>query len=510
MHDRRIRSLVIVGGGTAGWMAAAALSKSLAGMGVALRLIESARVDPIGVGEATIPPIMDFIHQLGIDERELVGAIKATYKLGIGYRDWTRAGHFYFHPFGPAGPGIGNVPFQAYWLKMLLEGRAERLEEYSIHTVAALRGRFARPVHAPNTPLNKITYALHFDAGRFASYLRGYAEARGVQRTEGHVRHVSLRGSDGFVDSVVLETGESVSADLFIDCSGFQGLLIEGALHTGYEDWSQWLPCDRAVIVHSARAAPPNPYTLVTARAAGWQWQIPLQHRDGNGYIYSGEFSGDEAARAVLLGNVSGSVLSEPVALRFRPGRRSAAWKKNVVALGLAAGFLEPLEATSIHLIQRGIAMLLKFFPDRDFATADIERYNRMLESEFSRVRDFLLMHYSQTERTGPFWQHCRDIPLTETLREKIELFRSHGRILREETELFPVQSWLSVMVGQNIIPRRYDPLVDGLDAHKVQARLEELRSSVKDCVEAMPSHWDFIQNSGRDPNPARSVVGGT
>ena len=496
MSDRRIRSLAIVGGGTAGWMAAAALAKALVGMGVQIRLIESAQIGSIGVGEATIPPIVDFIRQLGIDEDDLVREIKATYKLGIGYRDWTRAGHFYFHPFGPTGPGIGTIPFQAYWLKMLLEGQAERLEEYSIHAMAALRGRFARPVHAPNTPLNKLTYALHFDAGRFAQYLRGFAEARGVLRTQGHVRHVSVRDSDGFIDSVTLESGETVGADLFIDCTGFQGLLIEGALHTGYQDWSQWLPCDRAMVVHSERSAPPNPYTLVTARDAGWQWQIPLQHRDGNGYVYSGEFSGDDAARALLLGNLGGGSLSEPIALRFRPGRRTMAWNKNVVALGLAAGFLEPLEATSIHLIQRGIAMLLKFFPDRHFEGADIARYNRMLESEFSRVRDFLLMHYSQTERGGSFWQHCREIPLTDSLREKIELFRSHGRILREETELFPVISWLSVMVGQNIIPRRYDPLVDGLDPGKVKSRLEELRSSVGSCVAAMPSHWDFIESS--------------
>jgi tryptophan halogenase len=498
MNDRRIRSVVIVGGGTAGWMAAAALSKALAGMGVQLRLIESAQVDPVGVGEATIPPIMDFIRQLGIDEVDLVREIKATYKLGIGYREWTRAGHFYFHPFGPAGPGLGNIPFQAYWLKMLLEGKGGRLEEYSIQAMAALRGRFARPQHAPNTPLNKLTYALHFDAGRFARYLRGYAEARGVLRTEGHVRDVSLRGGDGFVDTVTLETGEGVGADLFIDCTGFRGLLIEGALHTGYEDWSRWLPCDRAVIVHSERAAPPNPYTLVTARDAGWQWQIPLQHRDGNGYIYSAEFSGGDAAGARLLGNIAGRPLSEPAALRFQPGRRKAAWNRNVVALGLAAGFLEPLEATSIHLIQRGIAMLLKFFPDRDFAAADIERYNRTLASDFGAVRDFLLLHYSQTERAGPFWQHCREMPLTGSLHEKIELFRSHGRILREEAELFPVLSWLSVLIGQNLVPRRYDPLVDGLDSRRIQSRLQELRSSVRASVDAMPPHWDFIQADAR------------
>ena len=495
MNDRRIRSLVIVGGGTAGWMAAAALAKALAGMNVQIRLIEAARIEPIGVGEATIPPIMDFIRQLGIDENDLVRQIKATFKLGIGFRDWTHPGDFYFHPFGPAGPGIGHLPFQAYWLKMRLEGKAQRLEEYSIQASAALRGRFSRPVHAPNTPLNKLTYALHFDAGRFAQYLCGFAQKHGVLRTEGYVRHVALRDEDGFVDSLTLESGEQVHGDLFIDCSGFRGVLIEEALRTGYEDWSAWLPCDRAVLVHSERNTPPNPYTLVSARDAGWQWQIPLQHRDGNGYIYNGEYCTDEAARALLLGTLAGRALSEPVTLRFRPGRRKVAWNKNVLALGLAAGFLEPLEATSIHLIQRGIAMLLKFFPDRDFSPADLARYNRTLEADFSGVRDFLLLHYRQTERDGAFWRHCRDLPLTPNLREKIELFQGHGRLLREENEIFPVLSWLAVLVGQRVLPRRADPLVDGVDASKIQARLEQLRASVRESVETMPTHGEFLQS---------------
>jgi tryptophan halogenase len=495
VNDRRIRSLVIVGGGTAGWMAAAALARALAGMNVQIRLIEAARIEPIGVGEATIPPIMEFIHQLGIDENDLVRQIKATFKLGIGFRDWTHPGDFYFHPFGPAGPGIGHLPFQAYWLKMRLEGRAQRLEEYSIQAAAALRGRFSRPVHAPNTPLNKLTYALHFDAGRFAQYLCGFAQKHGVLRTEGYVRHVTLRGEDGFVDSLTLESGEQVHGDLFIDCSGFRGVLIEEALRTGYEDWSAWLPCDRAVLVHSERSTPPNPYTLVTARGAGWQWQIPLQHRDGNGYIYNGEYCTDEAAHALLLGTLAGRALSEPVTLRFRPGRRKVAWNRNVLALGLAAGFLEPLEATSIHLIQRGIAMLLKFFPDRDFSPADVARYNRTLEADFSGVRDFLLLHYSQTERDGAFWRHCRDLPLTPNLREKIELFQGHGRLLREENEIFPVLSWLAVLVGQQVLPRRADPLVDGVDASRLLARLEQLRASVRESVEIMPTHGDFLQS---------------
>jgi tryptophan halogenase len=497
MTDRQIRSVVIVGGGTAGWMAAAGLSKSLAGLGIRIRLIESAHIGAIGVGEATIPPLMDFIRQLGIAEDELVRDVKATYKLGIGYRDWTRPGHFYFHPFGPTGPGIGSIPFPAYWLKMFLAGEAGPLEDYSIQAMAATQGRFARPVHAPNTPLNKITYALHFDASSFARYLRGFAEARGVQRTEGEVRRVSLRQWDGFVESVTLESGESICADLFVDCSGFRGLLIEEALATGYEDWSHWLPCDRALVVHSELAAAPDPYTLVTAREAGWQWRIPLQHRNGNGYVFSGAFTSNDSAADLLLANLEGRPLGVPKELRFTPGRRRKAWNRNVVALGLAAGFLEPLEATGIHLIQRGIAMLLKFFPDLDFAGADVERYNRMLEFEFNRVRDFLLLHYTQTQRSGAFWDHCRTIPLTDSLLEKIELFRSHGRILREDTELFPVMSWLSVMVGQNIIPRRYDPLVDSLEPQKIHARLEELRTGIKGCVELMPSHWDFVSRGG-------------
>jgi len=495
MTDRRISSIAIVGGGTAGWMAAAGLARSLAGMPVRIHLIESRQIGSVGVGEATIPPIMDFIRQLGIDENELIREVKATFKLGIGYRDWTRIGHFYFHPFGPTGPGIGSVSFPAYWLKMFLEGKATRLEDYSIQAVAAERGRFARPVHAPNTPLNKITYALHFDASQFARYLRRFAEARGVQRTEGEVRRVLLRPQDGFIESVSLESGETIAADLFLDCSGFRGVLIEEALATGYDNWSHWLPCDRALVVHSERAGAPAPYTLVTARDAGWQWRIPLQHRDGNGYVYGSAFASDEAARNVLLTNLAGKALGEPMPLRFTPGRRRRAWHRNCVALGLAAGFLEPLEATSIHLIQRGIAMLLKFFPDRDFALADIERYNRMLEFEFERVRDFLLMHYTQTERAASFWDHCRAIPLTDSLREKLELFRSHGRILREDSELFPVLSWLSVLVGQNIIPRRYDPMVDGLDPEKIRTRLDDIRDAVRRCADAMPSHQDFIDS---------------
>ncbi len=493
MSGNNIRKVLIVGGGTAGWMAAASLAKFLENMNIAVHLVESEEIGTVGVGEATIPPIIDFIRVLGIDENDLIRQIKATFKLGIGYRDWTRPGHFYFHPFGPTGFGMGSVSFNAYWLKMYLAGEAARLEEYSMQSVAAEQGRFMRPVHAPNTPLNKITYALHFDASLFARYLRGYAEKRGVVRTEGKVRTVTLKPADGFIESVTLENGETIEADLFIDCSGFRGVLIEQALKTGYNDWSHWLPCDRALAVPCAHGGPPAPYTQVTAREAGWQWRIPLQHRVGNGHVYCSHFMDDDKARDILLANLEGKPLAEPLPLRFTTGSRKKAWNKNCVALGLASGFLEPLESTSIHLIHRGIAMLLKFFPDSTFQKADIDRYNKIFDFEFGRVRDFLLLHYTHTERKGPFWEHCRNIPLTDSLQEKLDLFRSHGRILREDTELFPVQSWLFVMIGQNIVPQGYDPLADTLDPEKIKTNLKDIRAVVKRCADSMPTHQAFI-----------------
>jgi tryptophan halogenase len=485
--------VLIVGGGTAGWMAAASLAHFLQNMNVRVQLVESEQIGTVGVGEATIPPIIDFLRVLEIDENDVVRQIKATFKLGIAFKDWTRPGHVFFHPFGPTGFGMGPIAFQSYWLKMFLEGQAARLEEYNMQAKAAEMGRFMRPVHAPNTPLNKITYALHFDASLFAKYLRGYAEQRGVVRTEGKIVDVHLRPEDGFVQSVQLDSGETLEADLFIDCSGFRGLLIEEALKTGYEDWTHWLPCDRALAIPTENAGPPPPYTLAIAREAGWQWRIPLQHRVGNGHVYCSAFMSDEQARETLLANLEGRPLADPLPLRFTTGRRKKAWNKNVVALGLASGFLEPLESTSIHLVHRGIAMLIKFFPDRTFEQADIDRYNKIFEFEMGRVRDFLILHYTQQERTGAFWEHCRNIPLTDSLQEKIELFRSHGRILREDTELFPVQSWLFVMVGQNIIPRGYDAMTDTIDAQKIKANLDDIHDVVLRCAEAMPKHQEFI-----------------
>jgi tryptophan 7-halogenase len=491
---RPIRQIAIIGGGTAGWMAAADLVRALENMDIRIILVESEDIATVGVGEATLPSIIEFIRRLGLDENEIVRETGATFKLGIGFRDWTRLGDFYFHPFGPTASGIGAVSFPSYWLRMFLQGKAARLEEYSIQAMAAAHGKFVRPAHAPNTPLNKIAYALHFDARRFADCLKTFAQKHGVTRVSGTVEQVVLDSERGFIDAVVLRDGSRIAADLFVDCTGFRALLIGQALKVGYADWSRWLPCDRAWVVHGRCTGLPAPYTLATGAQAGWRWRIPLQHRVGNGYVYSSQFADDQMALDALLASVDPEFATQPAQLHFNPGRRDKFWHKNCVSLGLASGFLEPLEATSIHLIQRGIAMLLKFFPDREFSQADIDRYNKMLTFEFERVRDFLLMHYRHTARTDEFWRHCRELPQTDTLQERIDLFRSRGRILREDSELFPIQSWLSVMVGQGIVPDGYDPLTDGIEPDKIIDRLEGIRRDVRRCVDTMPSHAAFIE----------------
>ncbi len=489
-----IRSIAIVGGGTAGWMTAVSLAKFFKTL-VSIRLIESEQIGIVGVGEATIPPIMHFIHAAGIDENELIRKTQATFKLGIEFRDWTRIGHSYIHPFGQTGFDLGPVAFSAYWLKAFRAGMAGRLEDYSLEAAAAYAGKFMRPVQAANSPLERITYALHFDASLFARHLRTIAEARGVRRTEGKVNSVSLQSDSGFIRAVTLESGEEVAADLFIDCSGFRGLLIEDALHTGYEHWNHWLPCDRAAAVGCERTEALSSYTRATAKAAGWQWRIPLQHRLGNGYVYSSAFLSDQHAHDELLSSIEGEALAVPLQLRFAAGRRRRFWNRNCVAIGLSSGFLEPLESTSIHFIQRGIALLLSYFPDRNFNPADIDRYNKTLGAEYERVRDFLVLHYSMTERDdSEIWRYCRNVDKPDSLEEKIELFRSHGRLLREDFELFPLQSWLFVFVGQNVMPASDDPVTNILDPRLVGDNLANIRNVIRQCVQAMPSHEDFIR----------------
>ncbi len=497
MTNQPIRSVAIVGGGTAGWMAAATLSQSFPHLTGSIRLVESADISTVGVGEATIPPIIEYLRTHGIDENELIRKTQATFKLGIEFKDWRRAGHSYIHPFGPTGAPLRGVPFYTYWHKCAQVGTAAPLELYSLQAMAAREARFARPTPRQHSPLASIVYALHLDAKRLAAYLRTYAEARGVRRIEGTVRSVALRSADGFIESLTLESGERIDADLYIDCTGFRGLLIEGALHTGYEDWTRWLPCDRAIAVACQRTGPLSSHTLATAREVGWQWRIPLQHRVGNGYVYSSQFMDDDAAEAALLGSLEGAPLRTPLRLRFTTGRRRKFWNRNCVAIGLAAGFLEPLESTGIHLIQRGLFVLLKLFPDRNFRARDIEEYNQQLAFDYERARDFLIAHYHFTERDGPFWAHCRATELPDSLRERIALFANYGRLMRDENELFSVQSWFHMLIGQGAQSAGYDPFADSIGPDP-QAALDDVRAVIARCAATLPSHEAFIREHCR------------
>jgi tryptophan halogenase len=489
-----IRDIVIVGGGTAGWMSAAALAKVLQGR-CHIRVVESDEIGTVGVGEATIPGIRLFNSLLGIDENDFMRQTQGTFKLGIEFVDWGRVGERYMHAFGRLGQDHGTVDFHQYWLKLRLAGRARPLENYSINRLASLRGKFMRATQeVPNSPLAEITHAFHFDASLYARYLRAYSERLGVQRTEGKVVDVQLRASDGHVESLRLADGEVVAGDFFLDCSGFRGLLIEQALKTGYEDWSQWLPCDRAIAVPCASAGELTPYTRATARAAGWQWRIPLQHRTGNGHVHCSRFMSEDEATAILLANLDGQALAEPRTLRFVAGKRRKFWNRNVVAVGLASGFLEPLESTSIHLIQSTIARLIAYFPDGGHDPTLVDEFNAEADFEMERIRDFIILHYHATQREDtPFWRHCRSMEIPATLRRKIELWMAQGRLVRDNGELFAQPAWLQVMEGQGLLPRACHPLVDLMTGQEVQDFVERIRQVISRCVDTMPGHAEYI-----------------
>ena len=489
-----IRDVVIVGGGTAGWMTAAAFSK-LMGPTCRIRVVESDDIATIGVGEATIPTIKAFNSLLEIDEDEFLRRTQGTFKLGIEFVNWGQIGDAYIHGFGTIGAPLDGLSCHHYWLKLRQLGAAAELDKYSINTAACKQAKYMRSAaDMQNSPLGDIANAFHFDAGLYAQYLRGMSEARGVVRTEGLIVQTVLRESDGFIESLVLASGEKISGDFFVDCSGTRALLIGDAMGVQYEDWSHWLPCNRAIAVPCESVSPLLPYTRATAHSAGWQWRIPLQSRIGNGHGYSSQFMGEDEATSILLNNLDGKQLAEPRYIPFVPGRRKKTWVKNCVAVGLSSGFFEPIESTNIHLIQSAIGRVISLFPNSGFHQADIDEYNSQIQFEYERVRDFIILHYKATQRTdSPFWNHCRNMAIPDSLQHRIDLFASNGRAYREAAELFAETSWVQVMIGQSIKPQGYHPHVDLMPEAEIKEFLGNIKSVIEKCVKVMPTHEEYI-----------------
>lgn len=494
MNTNNIQKVLIVGGGTSGWMSAAYLSQAL-GKGYQIQLVESDEISTVGVGEATIPPILNFNRALGIDENEFIKATQATFKLGIQFKNWGALGDSYIHGFGAMGQNTGFIGFMQYWLKMQQAGKIDNLDDYSINLLACHQNKFCRASNEiKNSPLEDIAHAFHFDAGLYAKFLRHYSEKLGVIRTEGRIESVQQQAETGFIQSVTMQNGDVHSADLFIDCSGFRGLLIEQTLNTGFDDWSHWLPMNRAWAVPCESVSPLTPYTRSTAHSAGWQWRIPLQNRIGNGHVFCNDYMSEDEARSILLNNLDGKALAEPRLLKFTTGKRKKFWNKNVVAIGLASGFMEPLESTSIHLVQKAISRLGAFFPNKGFNQIDIDEFNRLSDIEFEQIRDFIILHYHATKRNdSPFWNYVRTMEIPNNLSRKIALFESNGRIFRDNEELFECLSWLQVMHGQGIRAKGYHPFVDNKSDEMIEKMMADVKRVIQGVVNVMPTHEEFI-----------------
>jgi tryptophan halogenase len=495
VNDLRIRNIAIVGGGTAGWMAAGCFARLLKTPDIRIQVIESDAIGTVGVGEATIPHILYFNRLLGLDEDAFVRKTNATFKLGIEFVNWGRVGQRYIHPFGPYGVNMEGLHFHHFWLRHSSTVGTPDVDAYNLQVLAARAGRFQRPeTKLQGSPLQSISYAFHFDATLYARFLREFSLARGVTRIEGKITRVQQHAESGFIESVALESGQIIPADLFIDCSGFRGLLTEQTLQSGYDDWGTYLPCDRAVARACHKVGDPIPYTRATAKSAGWQWRIPLQSRTGNGHVYCSEYLSDEGAIESLNSDLDGEPSSEPNFLRFRAGIRKKPWNKNVIALGLASGFIEPLESTSIHLIQTAIARLMTNFPDKSFNQPDIDYYNRRTRLEYEQVRDFIVLHYHATARDdSPFWNYCRNMPIPDSLAERIAIYRENARLYRHDLELFSETSWFAVLHGQNIVPQRYHPVADILPQAELEKRMAKMVEVNRHCLDVMPTHQQFI-----------------
>ena len=487
-RDQKIRRVVIAGGGTAGWMVAAGLSKTL-GKILDIKLIESDDIGTVGVGEATIPTLMNFHSLLEINEQEFMAATQATFKLGISFENWRNVGEDYIHSFGITGTDHWTAGFQHFWHKGRERELASDYGDYCLELKAAKANRFA------HLPRNGMNYAYHLDASAYARYLRKFSTPFGVERIEGKIVKVNTDEVSGDITSLQLDSGSVIEGDLFIDCTGFRGLLIGETMKVGYEDWSHWLYCDSAIAVQTASVGAAVPYTRSIARQAGWQWRIPLQSRVGNGIVFSSRHVDDDTARATLMDNIEGEVLTPPRVIRFKPGQRHQTWKGNCVAIGLSSGFLEPIESTSIHLIQRGIIRLMQMFPTNGIKQADVDEYNQQTLSEITHIRDFIILHYHVTNRDDTaFWRDCRNMAVPASLKHRISLFRESGRVFRIPNELFAENSWIQVMLGQGIMPRQHHQTADLMGDAELAHFLDGIRSAVDRTVAQLPSHQDYVE----------------
>ena len=488
LHSNKIKKVVIAGGGTAGWVAAAALSKQL-GKLIDVTLVESDQIGTVGVGEATIPPMRVFHSLLGIDEQEFMRATEATFKLGISFKNWGQIGDQYFHPFGTTGQGSFLAEFQHFYLHGKSRGVNSPFSEYCLEAQAAKSNKFA------TSKTNSINYAYHLDATRYAHYLRKFSEARGLVRIEGKIQHVQQHANND-IKALILESGQIIEGDLFIDCTGFLALLIEKTLKIGYEDWTHWLPCDSAIPVQTASVGPAVPYVTCTAHSAGWQWHIPLQHRVGNGLVYCSEFMSDDDAKQTLLKNINGKTLTEPRTIKYKTGRRKAFWSNNCIALGLSSGFVEPLESTSIYLFMNGIVRLMKMFPFNGINPELIAEYNKQSIDEIENVRDFIILHYHVTTRDdSEFWRYCKNMSIPDSLSHRIEMFKENATVFLNDREMFRLESWTHVMFGQGITPRSYHAIFSTMADTELTAHLANIRSTIASVVNKLPNHAEFVQH---------------
>lgn len=499
MNKAKIQNVIIVGGGTAGWMTSSLLAKVL-GKTISITLVESDKIGIVGVGEATIPPIVNFNSAIGIDEKEFIKATKGTIKLGIEFNNWNKDGDSYMHAFGSIGKKFPFCDFHHFWQKaQQLENSASNIDDnsfwdYSLNYQAAKQGKFAPINSIPNTNLPGLAYAYHFDASLYANFLREHAQGMGVKRIEGTITYVSQDHDSGYIKSLLLEDGTSIEGDLFVDCTGLAALLIEKTLSTGFDDWSHWLPCNRAMAVPCEKTKTTEPYTRSTAHKVGWQWRIPLQHRTGNGLVYSDKYMSDDEAQEILLKNLDGKPLAEPKIVPFKTGRRRKQWHKNVVSIGLASGFFEPLESTNIHLIQTAAIRLVKFFPHNGINIEEVNEFNRQSKTEAEGIRDFIILHYKLNSRSdSEFWRACQRMDVPESLIRKIQLFKKTGKVFCNLDDLFTEIAWQQVMIGQGNVPEDHHPLVDTLTTEQITDLMDNLKTLINRTVEKLPSHDEFL-----------------